>query len=46
MNTTQLNLTEEELDNLYFLLTFLLEGLSEDDDRYGPTESVLYKIES
>ena len=44
-NNLKLELTEEEVDNLYFLLTFHLENLDEDDDRYGPTESLLSKIE-
>ena len=45
-NYHQLNLTEDEYNNLYFLLTFILESLDEDDDRYVHTESLLNKIES
>ena len=44
--TTRLELTKSELDNLYTLLSFHLESMDEDDDRYDATESLMNKIEA
>ena len=41
---TQLDLTDLEWTNLYNSLTFVLEMLDEDDERYLPTQSVLNKL--
>ena len=40
-----LELTEEEVNNLYSLLSFHIENLDEEDDRFSPTESLMNKLE-
>ena len=40
----ELKLTPEEESDLYSLLTFHLENLDEEDDRYETTQSLLEKL--
>jgi hypothetical protein len=41
---TTLTLTREEEETLYQLVNYQLENLDEDDDRFGPTKTLLEKL--
>ena len=41
---TTLTLTREEEETLYQLVSYQLENLDEDDDRFGPTKTLLEKL--
>ena len=41
---TTLTLTREEEETLYQLVSYQLENLDEDDDRFGLTQTLLEKL--